>query len=148
MINIKGELERGIEKFVQNNDLAELHSFINSNQFYREFVRIYMLSPLGENKMFIREKKKNPDLGCIYAYSSEQLIDIAFLYAVNATIYQQSYNLAINIARNSKKPIGDIFTTQEFKDRFNQFMIKYSQILKDPTSQPYKSAQIAINRIL
>lgn len=134
-----GKIGDKIKNYIDNNDLNGLESYINSENFQRGYVRSSMTMPLSSNDYYDQHPE---DRERKYRLTDGQIIDIAFLNAINGAIIQQSVNIGISIANRNSIRITKSFETAEFQNEFQKFLSQYTKRLENPNAQPYGGTKI------
>ncbi len=136
---IHGKIGEFINGYIDNNDLDGLKDYINSYmfQFQRGYVKSSMISPLSSKAHYDEHPEEREGR---YRLTDGQIIDIAFLNAINGAIIQQAINIGISIANEKSIKITEAFETKEFQDKFQKFISQFATELENPSIQPYTVA--------
>jgi hypothetical protein len=120
-----GRVGETINQFVNANGRAALQTYINSDEFYRNYVRGGMIPTLNHDYNY-----QNED----FFLDSGIINDIAFTHAINAALIREAYRIALAVPGGS---ITAAFRTQEFQIRFNDFKTAYLiGLSRDKSLQP------------
>lgn len=139
---------RIIENYDLSNDTVNINNFSNDiyidvkiqdfNNFNIEKINQYIpkedKTRIGE---VINEYQKDKNKNRSYVLSNEELIDIAFLNAMNGAIINQAINIGIDISKNDSINIKEAFKTKEFNKQFNNFLKNYVSNIEKNENQPY-----------
>ena len=134
-----GKIGKKLQGYVDNNNLDSLKQYVNSEDFERGFVRAGIYPTLSSISYYDEHPGEREGS---YQLTPGQTIDVAFLYAVNGAIIQQTTNMGIEIARQNSTTLTEAFKTPEFQERFDKFLTQYTNNLENPQAQPYKTAEI------
>ena len=98
---------------------------------------------------FLEEHQSNQNRNRNYILTDEQLHDIAYLNAYNASILQQSFRLAVAMSKKNETAIQDIFKQQEYQQAFSSFLRDLSEQQASNDESPVKKTALkTMNHII
>ena len=105
---------------------------------------------IGEIDAFLSEYRHDVDKGRGYSLTPEQTHDIAYLNAQNAVILENSFKLAIALAKKEGAPVEQIFARENYQKSFAEFLDEFTALPQtdDKYFPPRKKAAAIMNKIV
>ncbi|MBI2069054.1 MAG: hypothetical protein HYT79_00485 [Elusimicrobia bacterium] len=131
-----GRLGEQTQALIDRGDPEALGRFVESDAFYTNYVHSGMVSTLSSNAVGAEGD---------YIFTDAQVRDLAYLWAINATILRESFRLAAAMMRSSTTTWEATFANGDYGMRFGSFMGAFiGRLQLNPSSGPSQAAREAM----